>query len=448
MEGGPPMFGQGFTCPALLEDRTRFYPYGAVTRYGPTFQTVPVLTSRATGLVRVRSPLLTESRLMSFPPGTEMFQFPGFASAAYGFSGGYSLAEVGCPIRRSSDQSLLAAPRGFSQRATSFIASWRQGIHQMPLLSSTPTSDNRTLTPPVCDLAGTAPAHEREGARQPPPEGDSSDNYHYKRWPLRPRARDRARKHTHAKHAPCPQTEEEGQGRIDLPAPAAPRRMAGIASRHARTTGTSSPPHDVQRTHAAARPAGPAARNGALRFGRPGQARATTAAPPPTGKRGLVGLGRLERPTSRLSGVRSNQLSYRPESHPAGPRQRAARAGRTHDLRTRGPRSDGCVRRDVQTAAGDCYPRRSIKTAAWTPPACRVRAPRRRGPREVVQPRRRPQVAADADFMGCLRKEVIQPQVPLRLPCYDFTPVADPTVDACLPCGLAQRLRVEPTPMV
>src|SRR5688500_5830885 len=47
-----------------------------------------------------------------------------------------------------------------------------------------------------------------------------------------------------------------------------------------------------------------------------------------------------------------------------------------------------------------------------------------------------------------LRKEVIQPQVPLRLPCYDFTPVADPTVVACLPCGLAQRLRVKPTPMV
>ena len=31
-----------------------------------------------------------------------------------------------------------------------------------------------------------------------------------------------------------------------------------------------------------------------------------------------------------------------------------------------------------------------------------------------------------------LRKEVIQPQVPLRLPCYDFTPVTDPTVVACL----------------
>ena len=47
-----------------------------------------------------------------------------------------------------------------------------------------------------------------------------------------------------------------------------------------------------------------------------------------------------------------------------------------------------------------------------------------------------------------LRKEVIQPQVPLRLPCYDFTPVAEPTVVACLPCGLAQRLQVNPTPMV
>ena len=32
-----------------------------------------------------------------------------------------------------------------------------------------------------------------------------------------------------------------------------------------------------------------------------------------------------------------------------------------------------------------------------------------------------------------LRKEVIQPQVPLRLPCYDFVPVADLTVVGCLP---------------
>ena len=30
-----------------------------------------------------------------------------------------------------------------------------------------------------------------------------------------------------------------------------------------------------------------------------------------------------------------------------------------------------------------------------------------------------------------LRKEVIPPQVPLRLPCYDLAPVADPTVASC-----------------
>ncbi len=35
-------------------------------------------------------------------------------------------------------------------------------------------------------------------------------------------------------------------------------------------------------------------------------------------------------------------------------------------------------------------------------------------------------------WRNILRKEVIQPQVPLRLPCYDFTPVANPTVVACL----------------
>ena len=37
------------------------------------------------------------------------------------------------------------------------------------------------------------------------------------------------------------------------------------------------------------------------------------------------------------------------------------------------------------------------------------------------------------DIPFILRKEVIQPQVPLRLPCYDFAPVADLTVDGYLP---------------
>src|SRR4051794_17524048 len=41
----------------------------------------------------------------------------------------------GCPIRRSADHSLLAAPRGLSQPSTSFIGSWCQGIHRAPLIA-------------------------------------------------------------------------------------------------------------------------------------------------------------------------------------------------------------------------------------------------------------------------------------------------------------------------
>ncbi len=43
-----------------------------------------------------------------------------------------------------------------------------------------------------------------------------------------------------------------------------------------------------------------------------------------------------------------------------------------------------------------------------------------------------------------LRKEVIQPQVPLRLPCYDLVPITGFTVGASLPEGLGQRLKVPP----
>ncbi len=44
-----------------------------------------------------------------------------------------------------------------------------------------------------------------------------------------------------------------------------------------------------------------------------------------------------------------------------------------------------------------------------------------------------------------LRKEVIQPQVLLRLPCYDFTPIMSYTLDGSPPCGLVHRLLVQPT---
>ena len=46
---------------------------------GPTTPARALLRRRF-GLLRFRSPLLTQSLLLSSPPGTEMFQFPGFAS--------------------------------------------------------------------------------------------------------------------------------------------------------------------------------------------------------------------------------------------------------------------------------------------------------------------------------------------------------------------------------
>ena len=46
------------------------------------------------------------------------------------------------------------------------------------------------------------------------------------------------------------------------------------------------------------------------------------------------------------------------------------------------------------------------------------------------------------------KKEVIQPQVPLRLPCYDFIPITSPALGRCLPEGLAHILRAKPAFMM
>ena len=42
---------------------------------------------------------------------------------------------------------------------------------------------------------------------------------------------------------------------------------------------------------------------------------------------------------------------------------------------------------------------------------------------------------AGASLVVLLRKEVIQPHLPVRLPCYDFVPIADPTFDGSLHKG-------------
>ena len=68
---------------------------------------------------------------------------------------------VGCPIRRSRDHRSLASPPGFSQRATSFIASQCQGIHQMPLLALDPRRFRKETPHKTAAHRGKTPCIQR-----------------------------------------------------------------------------------------------------------------------------------------------------------------------------------------------------------------------------------------------------------------------------------------------
>jgi len=65
LEGGPPMFRQGFSCPALLDDDPRPLPVRGCHPLWPAFPDGSGSTRFVTGLVRVRSPLLAESHRRS-----------------------------------------------------------------------------------------------------------------------------------------------------------------------------------------------------------------------------------------------------------------------------------------------------------------------------------------------------------------------------------------------
>ncbi len=95
--------------------------------------------------------------------------------------------------------------------------------------------------------------------------------------------------------------------------------------------------------------------------------------------RKVVGLGRFELPTSPLSGVRSNQLSYRPK---------VSRCLNIEILESR------AVTSQITCEGARAFIRKGV-------------------------------------FYSL--KEVIQPHVPVRLPCYDFTPVISHTVVSALP---------------
>ena len=142
---GPPGFRPGSTCPALLGEPhgvCTTFEYGTVTLCGSAFQRILLIDRFVTpyvspttppgkpdglGMIPFRSPLLRESRLLSFPAATKMFQFTAFARRAYVFS----TPQFGNP---GINARLTASP-GFSQPSTPFIANWRQDIPHTPLVT-------------------------------------------------------------------------------------------------------------------------------------------------------------------------------------------------------------------------------------------------------------------------------------------------------------------------
>ena len=141
----------------------------------------------------------------------------------------------------------------------------------------------------------------------------------------------------------------------------------------------------------------------------------------------MVGLGGLEPPTSRLSSARSNQLSYKPGrktsfavARPSGP--------------ARGPMAGGRPSSLILKVQKERRRRRNPAKRGSTKPLIF------RSGHETCRHRQTDRACRHLSSVLCSpssesRKEVIQPQVPLRLPCYDFTPVADPTVAGCLLIG-------------
>ena len=130
---GPP-FLTGSTRDRLCNS-TRAMQGSDVNSYNPHSETAATYHAESVWAIPVS--LATTKGMFSFPPATEMFQFadlplPGLFDSTWS---DWALPQPGFPIRTSPDQSLLAAPRGVSSPATSFIGSWCQGIHPVPCVA-------------------------------------------------------------------------------------------------------------------------------------------------------------------------------------------------------------------------------------------------------------------------------------------------------------------------
>ena len=168
MGDGPPGFPLDFTCPVVLGcpiERVRStFVYRTSTFYGQTFQTVRLIVAFVTlrpsqhsgqigshdthctthaglhaagfRLFPFRSPLLRKSNFLLFLGLLRWLSSPRWRDVDYVFiDAQHGFTVLGSPIRTSPGQCLLPTHRSFSQAATSFIASDRQGIHRVRLFA-------------------------------------------------------------------------------------------------------------------------------------------------------------------------------------------------------------------------------------------------------------------------------------------------------------------------
>jgi hypothetical protein len=123
-----------------------FYAYGTITPYGSIFQKILLQCHVHLWSYNPEAPrcfglgcsafarhYLRNHYCFLFLRVLRCFSSPGSPPAHAGFQV-FNLE--GCPIRKSADRSLYAAPRSLSQLTTSFLVSESQGIHHAPLFTS------------------------------------------------------------------------------------------------------------------------------------------------------------------------------------------------------------------------------------------------------------------------------------------------------------------------
>ncbi len=147
LRDGPRRFPRDFTCPVVLRNLSNEPAYFRLPDFHRLWSTVPdrstnMLVSHSSalrpdrpynpevhalrfGLFRVRSPLLAESLLFSFPGGTEMVHFPPLPSPSYVFTRRYGgITRRGFPHSDiPGSQLICSSPR--------LIAAYRV-LHRLP----------------------------------------------------------------------------------------------------------------------------------------------------------------------------------------------------------------------------------------------------------------------------------------------------------------------------